>query len=519
GGFDVVALNCRTCSGEDSRTHLGYWAGGTGDLRFVIERIHKEDPERKIFLTGASMGGNHCAKLLGELGAGARALGIQGAAVACVPFHVHSTMVRMDDRGVRRTLIGSRVLTSMMKKAETKHEKFPGTVDIARVRSCKTLVNFSEAFVAPNSGVSNVDQFWSESSAGNYLRQVCVPLFVMQALDDPILCPPSWVDEDDIGDGTIRVDFTSDGGHHGYLRSWSQDCKVKWGKLLLATLRGKPREGVFHSPPGYLPTQMIRFLQHLDERSGGHPAPPPAPSHLRRNKGCLAGALRSDLRAVFRSKPSGWAPADFSIKEHDHFLGHLKPKDHLTLNLEEHLTQNPDGHPTQNSEEDPAGFPHKTPLAPPSMLLWGADAPVGADGRESWGKRWAERRRLTADANGSMHAPRNGSKDLPLEPLARANFESHIARSVLDVASPVRLSSPSALTNLRRARSSSKLSALTAGNGSKGPLEARDLLRAPSVAYFRKLGSNGSKGLGSNGSKARASPARVWPEPLSGGAP
>jgi len=71
---------------------------------------------------------------------GARALGIQGAAVACVSFDIRATMARMDDRGVRRTLIGSRVLASMMQKAEVIAAKFPGTVDIERVRACKTLV-------------------------------------------------------------------------------------------------------------------------------------------------------------------------------------------------------------------------------------------------------------------------------------------------------------------------------------------------------------------------------------------
>ena len=61
-------------------------------------------------LAGMSLGANHVVKLLGELGAGARALGIQGAAVASVPFDMKSTMVRMDNPGVRRTLIGSQIL-------------------------------------------------------------------------------------------------------------------------------------------------------------------------------------------------------------------------------------------------------------------------------------------------------------------------------------------------------------------------------------------------------------------------
>ena len=45
-----------------------------------------------------------------------------------------------------------------------------------------------------------------ESSARNYLHGVRVPLFVIQALDDPVLDRGGGrVDEDDIGDATVCV--------------------------------------------------------------------------------------------------------------------------------------------------------------------------------------------------------------------------------------------------------------------------------------------------------------------------
>ena len=140
GGFDVLALNNRGCSGEDNRTYHSYWAGGTDDLRFVIQTMHTQDPSRKIFLSGTSLGGNMIAKLLGQLGTRARALGIQGAAVASVPFDVFSTMAKMEERGVRRTCIGAWVIKSFKAKAEAKALKFPGRVDLERVRASRTLV-------------------------------------------------------------------------------------------------------------------------------------------------------------------------------------------------------------------------------------------------------------------------------------------------------------------------------------------------------------------------------------------
>ena len=77
--------------------------------------------------------------------------------------------------------------------------------------------------------------------------------------------------------------------------------------------------------------------------------------------------------------------------------------------------------------------------------------------------------------------------------------------------SPVRLSSQIALTTLRRVRSSSNPWKTEAGPPEARNLsEARNLLRAPSIAFLRNLASNGSEGLAS---KTRDSSVRVWPEP------
>ena len=107
-------------------------------------------------MAGTSAGGNHIAKLLGELGAGARALGIQGAAVASVPFDMFSTTVKMDDDPRIRSL----VLDSFLKKAEVKSAKYPGTIDIERVRACTTIFEFSEVFTAPYIGMPSTEKFW-----------------------------------------------------------------------------------------------------------------------------------------------------------------------------------------------------------------------------------------------------------------------------------------------------------------------------------------------------------------------
>jgi len=74
----------------------GYHLGFTSDIEFIAKTLHAQTPDQKIFLTGTSLGGNVMTKLLGELGEGARDLGIVGGAVACVPMNALQCQPTLD---------------------------------------------------------------------------------------------------------------------------------------------------------------------------------------------------------------------------------------------------------------------------------------------------------------------------------------------------------------------------------------------------------------------------------------
>jgi predicted alpha/beta-fold hydrolase len=55
-GFDVAAVCFRGCSGEPNRTPGAYHLGFTQDIRYIAETLHEQSPDRKIFLSGTSLG-------------------------------------------------------------------------------------------------------------------------------------------------------------------------------------------------------------------------------------------------------------------------------------------------------------------------------------------------------------------------------------------------------------------------------------------------------------------------------
>ncbi len=84
--FSCVLLSFRGCSGQPNKTPGGYHVGFTSDLNLLTERIQLRFPNKRIYLSGFSLGGNVILKFLGEMGESAWSRGIRGSAVTCVPF-------------------------------------------------------------------------------------------------------------------------------------------------------------------------------------------------------------------------------------------------------------------------------------------------------------------------------------------------------------------------------------------------------------------------------------------------
>ena len=94
--FSCVLVSFRGCNGEDNATVGGYHLGFTKDVDVVTKMLHQRYPDRPIYLSGFSLGGNVCLKYLGEIGDSAEERGIAGAAVTCVPFDPIASQGKLD---------------------------------------------------------------------------------------------------------------------------------------------------------------------------------------------------------------------------------------------------------------------------------------------------------------------------------------------------------------------------------------------------------------------------------------
>jgi len=214
-GWDVLAWNYRGCGGIENNLRRFYHSGESGDLRLVIE--HAAASFQQIVLVGFSLGANLSLKCVGEAPAhpAIRAVvGISG------PVDLASSALALDEKKANR-VYQQRFLHSLKAKVLAKAHRYPdlremlaGKDGIAAVR---TLREFDERITAPLHGFADAADYWARASSLPHLEKIAVPTLLLNARNDPLLCPPSFPEKLAHGSPFLHLEAPAHGGHVGFL--------------------------------------------------------------------------------------------------------------------------------------------------------------------------------------------------------------------------------------------------------------------------------------------------------------
>ena len=222
--WDVLAWNCRSCSGEMNLQKRLYHHGEIGDIGEVIEHALKIKDYERIVLIGFSMGGNINLKYLGVHGKEIPA-SVKGCIAFSCPTDLKAGSEALDTSS--NAIYRKRFLRYLKIKIEKKNEQFPGVVDMENFKKVKVWKDFDNYFSAPLIGVKDADEFYEIASARNFMPNISVPTLVIQAMNDPILpqaCFPRDICE---SHPHIFLETPIHGGHCGF---WRPGEKVAWSE-------------------------------------------------------------------------------------------------------------------------------------------------------------------------------------------------------------------------------------------------------------------------------------------------
>jgi predicted alpha/beta-fold hydrolase len=232
-GWDVLAWNCRSCSGELNLGRRMYHHGATDDVEAVVNHVLAKYTYQRIAMVGFSMGGSLTLKYLGE---GGRELPkeIYRAAVFSVPCDLGSSSRSLSNWD--NTIYRRRFMAKLYKKLQAKLVQLPDLpIDLTRFKQIKHFAEFDTCYTAPLHGFKDSDDFYAKASAGQFIPGIKVPTLLVNALNDPMLPLSCFPVEVARNHPYVYLEMPARGGHVGFWQgknqpTWAEERAVAWMK-------------------------------------------------------------------------------------------------------------------------------------------------------------------------------------------------------------------------------------------------------------------------------------------------
>lgn len=211
-GYDCLAWNFRSCSGEMNLQPRFYHSGATEDLDLVVKTAIQKGYET-IYLTGFSLGGNLTLKYLGESGKNLSA-SIQKAAVFSVPMDLKACSIAIEKP--QNWIYLKRFLNSLKPKITSKGTVFPEHIDAKKLASIKTFYAFDDTYTAGLHGFDSADHYYEKCSSCFFVDKIAIPTLIVNAVNDPIVPLSSLPAKLIEGLPNVWLELTERGGHCGF---------------------------------------------------------------------------------------------------------------------------------------------------------------------------------------------------------------------------------------------------------------------------------------------------------------
>lgn len=211
-GYNVVALNLRSCGGTESISKRLYNAGDSNDILYLIKELTNRDKLKKFFILGISLGGNVCLKLAGELQYN-NLKSILGIAAISPLVNLNSAEKNIDDES-RNRFYKKHILKSLKNIIIKKHRHFP-EYDVTNLKKISSIKEFDKSYHVDIGEFKSVNFYYKNTSAKYYLKNIKLPTLIIHSKDDPII--PVKDIESIRSEKNIILLISKYGGHAGFI--------------------------------------------------------------------------------------------------------------------------------------------------------------------------------------------------------------------------------------------------------------------------------------------------------------
>jgi predicted alpha/beta-fold hydrolase len=224
-----VVPHFRGCAGEENRLPRAYHSGDHEEIEAMLAAVRARiPPDTVVHAAGVSLGGSALLNWLGRRGAAAARTVASGAAVSA-PLDLMAAGVAIG-RGLNR-IYTYHFLSTLKPKAMSLAQRFPGSVDVARVKQARSMWDFDDVVTAPLHGFAGTEDYWTRASSTHWLARIAVPTLVLNARNDPFIPASSLPRPEDVA-SDVLLEQPTEGGHVGFLTGPAPG-RVNWLALRL----------------------------------------------------------------------------------------------------------------------------------------------------------------------------------------------------------------------------------------------------------------------------------------------
>ncbi|KAI1004951.1 hypothetical protein K3495_g3264 [Podosphaera aphanis] len=221
--WEACVVNSRGCAQHKVTSSIMYNARATWDCRQTVSWLKKMFPKRPLYGIGFSLGANILTNYLAEEGS---ACLLEAAVVISNPWSLD-----VGSAALQRTWLGrevySKTMAGNMKKLLELHydevSKNPN-LDFEKIRKINYLHEFDRLVQGPTWGYPTEGAYYRDASSTDSLLAVKIPLFAINALDDPIATKEAIPYEEVRQTPNVVLCTTSLGGH----LSWYELGGFQW---------------------------------------------------------------------------------------------------------------------------------------------------------------------------------------------------------------------------------------------------------------------------------------------------
>lgn len=226
-GWNTVTMEFRFCSGEINNTSRIYHMGETTDIDLVVRTLAARDPNRPIYISGVSLGGNVVAKWLGEQGDKVPD-NVVAAAVISPPFN--PAISAPDFHKILFGFYTWNFLRTLKPKALAKADQFPDLIDRAAVEACADFYTYDTIVTAKLHGFRDAEDYWEKVGSHQFLKDIRVPTLLLTSEDDPFNPPETIPREIAETSPWLLPQWATRGGHVGFVSGTSPAQPRFWAE-------------------------------------------------------------------------------------------------------------------------------------------------------------------------------------------------------------------------------------------------------------------------------------------------